>query len=283
MGIDFFFVRDVWRRMDMRVGFIGAGKMATAIAAGMVGRGGFDRGDILAADVSAEARSAFEKATGISCSADSADVASRSEAVFLAVKPQVGEEVASSLGGALDGKLLVSILAGTPISTLSRWAGHGRVFRVMPNTPLMVGLGAVVFSPGSEVSDADRELVEAVFGANGLVRELPEELMDAVTALSGSGPAYFFEMIDALAEAGARAGIPAETALELVAWTAAGAAEMVKAGRFGTPRGLRDAVTSPGGTTAAGLKVMGDAGFRKLMSEVVDAARKRSIELGGGK
>jgi pyrroline-5-carboxylate reductase len=267
----------------MKVGFIGAGKMATAIAAGMLERGGFDRGDILAADVSAEARDAFEKATGIVCSADSADVASKSDAVLLAVKPQVGEEVATALGDALDGKLLVSILAGTPISTLSRWTGHGRVFRVMPNTPLMVGLGAVVFSQGPEVADTDRKLVETVFGANGIVRELPEKLMDAVTALSGSGPAYFFEMIDALAEAGEHAGIPAETALELVAWTAAGAAEMVKAGRFGTPRGLRDAVTSPGGTTAAGLKVMGDAGFRKLMSEVVDAARKRSIELGGGK
>ncbi len=257
--------------------------MATAIVAGMLERGGFAKCDILAADISEKARDSFGKSVGIPCSDNPAAIAAESDVVFLAVKPQVGEVVAAEIADALRGKLVVSILAGIPIQTLSRWTGHGRVARIMPNTPLMVGLGASAVAFGPDTTEQDKDFVKSIFAANGIVRELPENLMDAVTALSGSGPAYFFEMIDALAEAGTAAGIPADTALELAAKTAAGAAAMVEAKRFGSPSELRDAVTSPGGTTAAGLAVMKERGFRDMVSKVFEAAERRSKELGAGK
>jgi pyrroline-5-carboxylate reductase len=175
--------------------------------------------------------------------------------------------------------LLVSIAAGLPLSRLCSWFGHSRVIRTMPNTPLLVGYGATVFTCAEAVSDADREFVRRIFGALGTVHEMPETAMDAVTALSGSGPAYMFEMVQALVDAGAAVGLEAEAAFELVTQTMAGAAAMLKRG-MGTPEELRIAVTSPGGTTAAGLGVLQAAGFRELLQQTVRAARDRSIELG---
>jgi pyrroline-5-carboxylate reductase len=149
----------------------------------------------------------------------------------------------------------------------------------MPNTPLMVGKGATAFACAEAVTESDRAFVTSMFSAVGVVHEVPEEQLDAVTALSGSGPAYVFEMIQALVDAGAAVGLPADVALKLTVQTVAGAAEMVARG-IGSPDALRAAVTSRGGTTEAGLAVLGEADFRNVIADVVRAAARRSEELG---
>ena len=264
----------------MKLAFVGAGKMATAIAGGLVRNGVWRAADILAADPQAAARAEFAQAVPGAESAESAaELVAAADVVILAVKPQVAAAVVKPLAPLLAGQLVISICAGLTLARLCDWCGTRRVVRTMPNTPLLVGKGATVFTCAESATAADRETVQTIFGALGLVRELPESNMDAVTALSGSGPAYVFEMIQALANAGAAEGLPSAVALELAVQTVAGAAEMAGRG-LGTPDALRDAVTSKGGTTAAGLAVFAQAEFRKLVGNVVHAARERSAELG---
>ncbi len=263
----------------MRIAFIGAGKMATAIASGLTNNDVLSAADMAAADVSPAARDAFTAATGVSCVADATEILGVADVVLLAVKPQVAEQAVQPIADLCADKLIISICAGLPLSKLCDWFGTDRVVRVMPNTPLTVGKGASVTACAPGVDAADREFAATVFGAPGIVHEMPEGLMDAVTALSGSGPAYVFEMIQALVDAAVDVGLPADVALELTTQTVAGAAEMVRRG-LGTPDELRVAVTSPGGTTQAGLAVLEKSDFRGLISSVVHAARDRSVELG---
>ena len=265
----------------MKIGFVGAGKMASAIAGGLVENGVWSATDLLAADVSAAARARFVAATGVRCLETAGAVVPDVDVVLLAVKPQVAQAAIAPIADQAGGKLVVSIAAGITLARLCSWFGTDRVVRVMPNTPLTVGQGASAFACAAGVRDGDRDIVSAIFGALGVVHELAEEQLDAVTALSGSGPAYVFEMIQALVEAGVAEGLPADVALELTAQTVAGAATMVQR-KLGTPDDLRIAVTSPGGTTAAGLAVLAEAGFRGLVAEVVQAAARRSAELGRG-
>ena len=266
----------------MKLVFLGAGKMATAIAKGIVDAEVLPAADLLACDISAEARTRFGKATGgIRCVAPEPELLRNCDVLLLAVKPQVAAEAVAALPPLSDGALAISIAAGIPLAVLTRWFGTERVIRTMPNTPLMVGCGATVFARAAGVRDEDAAFARRVFGALGLVEEVEEPLIDAVTALSGSGPAYIFEMIQALTDAGVEVGLPADLALALTAQTVAGAAEMLRQG-MGTPDELRQAVTSPGGTTAAGLAVLDKAHFRDLVAAVVRAARDRSIELGRG-
>jgi pyrroline-5-carboxylate reductase len=263
----------------MRLAFLGGGKMATAIAGGLV-RGGVARAEeLVACDVSAAAGAAFTAATGTVCHGRPGEAFAAAEVLLLAVKPQQAQEAIRSLPGLRPEVLVVSIAAGIPLSRLEAWFGTGRVIRVMPNTPLLVGQGATVFARGSAAAQADAGLCQRIFGSLGLVREVPEAWINAVTALSGSGPAYVFEMVQALVDAGVAVGLPAELALELTVQTLAGAAEMLRQ-RQGTPEALRRAVTSPGGTTAAGLAVLEAAGFRSLVGRTVQAARDRADELG---
>ncbi len=263
----------------MKLAFVGAGKMATAIAAGLIDNHVWSGQDILASDINETAREAFEKATGVVCAASTERIMPEADIVLLAVKPQVAAEVVAAIAPACAGKLVVSIAAGLKLETLAGWFGTRRVVRVMPNTPAMVGKGAAVFACGDGVSETDRDQVSKIFGAVGIVYEMGEDKIDAVTALSGSGPAYVFETIQALVEAAVAIGLPAEVSLELAAQTVAGAAEMVQR-KLGTPDDLRVAVTSPGGTTAAGLAVMAGADYRGLFKNVLTAARDRSVELG---
>lgn len=263
----------------MTLAFIGAGKMATAIASGLVDHRVFAPEHILATDVADSACQAFAERTGASCGSDNTAMIAQADAIVLAVKPQVAAQVLAPLKGAFADKLFISIAAGLSIDSLATWTGASRIIRVMPNTPAMVATGASVFSCAPAVTDADRELARRIFGAIGVVREMPESKLDAVTGLSGSGPAYVFEFIQALVDGGVNAGLDADSAHELVVQTVAGAAEMLRQG-MGTPDELRIAVTSPGGTTAAGLSVMAAADFREIMSRVVARATARSIELG---
>lgn len=266
----------------MKLCFVGAGKMATAMAGGLVNRNVLTPEEMGAADISPEARVAFTEATGVACAANARDVVPDAEVILLAVKPQYAADAVASIAKECAGKLIVSIAAGLPLARLGEWFGSERIVRVMPNTPLMVHKGASVYACADGVSDEDRAFVQTVFGTLGIAHEMPEKAIDAVTALSGSGPAYVFEMIQALVEAAVAVELPADIALELAVQTVAGAAEMVQR-RLGTPDDLRVAVTSPGGTTAAGLAVLEKANFRGLIADAVRAARDRSIELGKAK
>ena len=265
----------------MKLAFIGGGKMATAIARGLVQKQVWPATEMAAADVVPAARAAFTAATGVPCAESASGLLCGADVVILAVKPQAAEAAVRPLATECAGKLIVSICAGLPLQKLGSWFGTDRVVRVMPNTPLMVGKGASVFACAAGVQEADRETVTRIFGTLGIVYELPESSMDAVTALSGSGPAYVFEMIQGLVDAAVGQGIPADVALALTAQTVAGAAEMVQQ-RLGTPDELRTAVTSPGGTTAAGLAVFAKTNYRGLLQDVLRAARDRSAELGKG-
>ncbi len=263
----------------MKLAFLGAGKMATAIAAGIVRKGILPAGDLCACDVSPEARAQFTARTGVACTDLDPAIYADADAILLAVKPQKAAEALAMLPKLKPDCLVVSIMAGVTLTRLAGWLGTEKLIRTMPNTPLMVGSGATGFACGAAATAEDAAFVRQVFGALGFVGEVPEESLNAVTALSGSGPAYVFEMIQALADAGVAVGLPADLALGLTVQTVAGAAEMLRQG-LGTPDELRIAVTSPGGTTAAGLAVMADGEFRELMRRVVLAARDRGIELG---
>ena len=263
----------------MRLAFLGAGRMATALAAGLTRNGIMRAEDMVACDISDGARSAFTRETGVICTADPDERFGKAECVLLAVKPQNAADAVHGLHQAERDRLLISIAAGVPLGQLEAWLGSRRVIRVMPNTPLLVGKGASVYSLGAGCREEDRAFCQTVFGSLGIVRQVHESWIDAVTALSGSGPAYFFEMVQALVEAAVEAGLPAELASELTVQTLDGAAAMLQR-RMGTPDELRRAVTSPGGTTAAGLAVLEAAGFRDLIRRMLTAARDRSIELG---
>jgi pyrroline-5-carboxylate reductase len=263
----------------MKTVFIGAGKMATAIVRGIIDNNVMNKEDITAVDISEAARNSFTGTTGVKASELSHELLDSADIIILAVKPQYAEDASRAIAEQCSGKLIVSIAAGITLKSLSTWFNHQRIARAMPNTPLMVGCGASVFTVADGVSDEDRTIVSSIFSASGIVYEVEEDAINAVTALSGSGPAYIFEMIDAMTEAGKKCGLPEKLALTLTAQTVKGAGEMVLK-EIGSPCELRTAVTSPGGTTEAGLKVMDGENFRGLIDNVVQAAMKRSIELG---
>ena len=263
----------------MNILFIGAGKMATAMANGMVEKGGFDCTALSAVDINEEARSIFFNATGIECTPSADEHLAGAGVIVLAVKPQTAADAVAKIADNCEGKLIISIAAGITISTLSEWFSTDLIIRVMPNTPLMIGVGASAFSCGDGVSESDCTVVKSIFEPIGILHRVAENMMDAVTALSGSGPAYVFEMIQAMTDAGINAGLSKEDSLDLTVQTVLGAAGMVEK-KMGTPDELRSAVTSPGGTTAAALAVFTQAGFRALVNDAVQAAYARSVDLG---
>ena len=267
---------------------IGAGKMGGAIAGGLVSRGVLSVDELAAFDVSGEAAGGFARRVGCSgfSTVESAmECIASAPTILLAVKPQVYEsalELWLDSGIALSKKLLISIVAGVTLEKLAARIGGDRIVRVMPNTPALVGCGAAAYAPGDGATADDTAQVESIFSAVGMVRRMKENELDAVTALSGSGPAYVFEFIQALADGGVAEGLSREAALALAIQTVYGAAEM--ASRSGDhPSALRDAVTSPGGTTIRALEVLADRGFSGAVIQAVRAAARRSRELGGRK
>lgn len=233
---------------------------------------------ISAADGTGEALAAR---TGIRLEADLTALLHGAELVVLAIKPQQLKELPPAIGPNTAGKLVLSILAGTPLKRLrERFPQARNIVRAMPNTPGMIGQGITAYAAEQGLSAADQALVEQVLGALGEVVALPETSLDAVTALSGSGPAYVFEFVAALRDAGVAAGLDAETAYRLALHTVRGSAELLKAVPE-TPETHRNWVSSPGGTTLAGLAVMESGKFRDLMRATVLAAQKRAGELAG--
>jgi len=265
------------------VGFIGAGQMATALGQGLVKARLIPAEKILASDPLPEARERFARATGGKTTADNVEVAAACSVLFLAVKPQQMGKVLSQLHGQIGpAKLVVSIAAGVRLAVLAEGLGpEVRLVRVMPNTPCLVGKGASGYCLGDRATPQDGDLVRQMLGAVGVAYPVEEKLMDAVTGLSGSGPAFVYVMIEALADGGVRMGLPRGVALGLAAQTLLGAAEMVLT-TGDHPGVLKDRVASPGGTTIAGLQALEAGGLRAALIAAVEAATRRSIELAAG-
>ena len=255
--------------------------MATALAEGFVKAGLVAPESLLAADPDQAARKRFAQATGGGTTEDNTQVTQQSDVVFLAVKPQKVADVTAGLRGKITAeKLVVSIAAGIRLAELAERLGDEvRLVRVMPNTPCLVGQGACGFCLGQRATADDGRLVEQLLAAVGIAYQLDEKLLDAVTGLSGSGPAFVYVIIEALSDGGVRMGLPRNLATALAAQTVRGAAEMVAATGEHTGA-LKDRVASPGGTTIAGLQALESGGLRAALMAAVEAATKRSIELG---
>ncbi len=269
-------------KLAAKIGFVGAGRMATALGRGFVNAGLVDADSVLASDPNEEARKQFAAAVpGAVVESDNRLVVPVADVVILAVKPQIMAEALKDIHQPLrSDALVVSIAAGVTLTRLTDDLPDGqRIVRVMPNTPCLVGRGVCGYSLGRGVTAGDGQLVARLLSSVGAAFEVPEEMLDAVTGLSGSGPAFVYSMIEALAEGGMQMGLPENLALELAARTAAGGAEMILATRE-KPAVLRDRVTSPGGTTLAGLRVLEADGFGQTVIDAVCAAARRSEELG---
>jgi pyrroline-5-carboxylate reductase len=264
-----------------KIGFVGGGNMAEAIIRGLL-RGTFPATGITVAEPVEERRLFLADRYGIAAVAENREVAGSCDVLVLAIKPQIVQHVLEGITSAFSGdKLLVSILAGISTRTLEKaFSGNPRVIRAMPNTPALVGEGATALSSGRFATVDDLLTARHLFEAVGTVQVVSEGQMDAVTGLSGSGPAYVFTLIEALADGGVEEGLPRDTALALAVQTVLGAARLVRDGGE-HPAVLRDRVCSPGGTTIAGMKALEEKGFRAALMAAVGQAACRSRELGG--
>jgi pyrroline-5-carboxylate reductase len=266
----------------MKLGVIGCGKMGTALIQGAIRAGLVAPTDVTGCDPYPAAREAFSAATGARVSGAIAEITAASDVLLLATKPHDVRAALDAAAQAAAGKpiLVISIAAGVTLAALeSASAENFRIIRAMPNTPALVGHGAAAYSLGSRATKDDTATAQSLLAAVGLAIEVPERLMDAVTGLSGSGPAYIYVIIDALADGGVRVGLPRADAVRLAAQTVLGAAAMVmETGEH--PAVLKDMVTSPGGTTIAGLAALENHGLRSALIEAVTAATHRATELG---
>jgi len=269
-----------------RIAFIGTGQMAMALAAGFV-RQLLKPEQISGYDPVEASRASFAAKTGEGvrlCDSPAKAIAGAT-VVILAVKPQVMDEAVKSLAEGFRSSdvarpIVVSIAAGVPIERLEKGLPQKtRVIRVMPNTPCLIGRGASGLATGSAATSDDAALICELLATVGVVETVPESLLDAVTGLSGSGPAYVFQMIEALSDGGVKMGLPRAIATRLAAQTLAGAAEMLLSTGL-HPGALKDSVTSPGGTTIAGLHAMEQGGVRAALIDAVEASTLRSRELG---
>ncbi len=258
---------------------IGGGQMGRALIGGMLDSQVLAATDIALVEPSTESRRWWsEHYSGIKIT-ELAVAVGQAPLVLLAVKPNVIAEVAKQPTGFWDGKLIVSIAAGVSLGKLSDWIGHQRVVRVMPNTPSLVRAGASAFCCGEDVTESDKSWIQSMLDSIGLAIEIEEHQMDAVTGLSGSGPAYVCLMIEALADGGVQAGLPRATAMQLAVQTVLGTAKMIAQTKR-HPGELKDAVASPGGTTIAAIAVLEQNGVRGALAQAVVAAATRSRELG---
>ena len=265
---------------EKTIGFIGGGNMAEALIKGLL-TGGFPAVDLLVAEPSGERRTFLTDRYGVSTTAENRTVATGSDVIILAVKPQTAPSVLEEVGGAISpAKLLISIMAGIRTDTIEAACPAGtRVVRVMPNTPALVMDAASAIAAGASATGEDISFTRRIFELVGKGWLVDEKLMDAVTGLSGSGPAYVLTFIEALSDAGVKNGLPRDVAFGLATQTVYGSAKLLLE-THEHPALLREKVTSPGGTTIAGLHVLEKEGFRGTVINAVDAATARSRELG---
>lgn len=265
------------------IGFIGAGNMAEALIRGLVKGNHIAPGSILASGPRRERLEELRHKYAIETLTDNQAVARRCNIVVLSVKPQIMDKVLREIGDQLQaGTLVISIAAGVDTATIEEAVADGvRVVRAMPNTPALVGAGATAVSAGKYASEADMATARAMFDAVGITVELEEVHLDAVTGLSGSGPAYVFLILEALSDAGVKVGLARRNAQKLAAQTVMGSAKMLLE-TDEHPGKLKDMVTSPGGTAIAGLHTLEEGGLRTTLINAVETATKRSRELGRG-
>jgi pyrroline-5-carboxylate reductase len=259
------------------LGFIGAGKLAGSVIRGLLLKKFCAPSAILASEPNAETRAQLQNELGVSFTTENTEVAGQADIVFLGVKPQMVLPVLRELGDAIANKLVVSFAAGIRIAQMEEVTA-ARIMRVLTNTPSAIGRAASAFAGGTRATDQDREKIRAMFGAIGVVVEVGDEQIDAVTALAGSGPAFVYAMIEALARGGEKMGLSKESSLQLAAQTALGASEMmITSGK--SPEELIKMVVTPGGTTAAGLRVMEERSVADAIADAVEAATKRGQEM----
>jgi pyrroline-5-carboxylate reductase len=264
-----------------KIAFIGAGNMGRALISGLLTASLVEPGDIVASDPDDASLGQLKTEHGIETTRDNASAASHSEVIVLAVKPQVMEPVLQGISSVIDdSKLVLSIAAGITIDFIRSRLGKGpRIIRVMPNTPALVREGAAAIAPDSSATEEDVKLTVDFFSAVGRALVVEEKMMDAVTGLSGSGPAYAFIFIEALSDGGVKMGLPRDVSLQLSAQTVLGAARMViELGK--NPGELKDRVTSPAGTTIEGVQTLESGALRGTVMKAVEAATLRSRELG---
>jgi len=268
---------------DLRIGFLGAGKMATALARGWLHTGLVTPERLFSSDPNPLARKQFGQETGATSVEENRLVVQNSDVLILAVKPQnISSLLAEVRPGLTPRHLVISIVAGLTLNQLAESLGpECRLVRVMPNTPCLVGASAAGYAVATTATASDCRFVDRLLGSVGKAFSLPEKLLDAVTGLSGSGPAFVFVMIEALSDGGVRMGLPRDVATQLAAQTVYGSAKMLLETNA-HPGLLKDQVASPGGTTIAGLHALEKAGFRAAVIDAVEAATKRSVELGKG-
>lgn len=267
--------------LGKKIAFLGAGNMAEALVKGLLRAGAASPAEIACAEPREERRREIERRYGVRTGASNAEAAAGADVVVLSVKPQVADAVLAEISAAVGtAKLLVSIAAGLPIAAIAaRLVPGARIVRTMPNTPALAGAGAAALAAGPHATPADVALARALLESVGTAVVVAEPLLDAVTGLSGSGPAFVYLFIEALADGGVKAGLPRSEALALAAQTVLGAAKLVlETGEH--PGRLKDQVTSPGGTTIAGIHALERAGFRGAVIDAVEAAARRARELG---
>ena len=263
-----------------RIAFIGGGNMARSLIGGLL-KTGVAAADIRVAEPQAEAREALARDFGVATFADNALAVAEADVVLLAVKPQVMPAIREGLHDLLQRQrpLLISIAAGVRLDQLERWFGNLPIVRCMPNTPALIGAGATGLCANARVSAPQRAQAQHILDAAGLTRWIDDEaLMDTVTGLSGSGPAYFFALVEALEDAATAQGLPRDTARALAVQTCLGAGRML-AESGEAPGELRRRVTSPNGTTQAALESFAADGLSRMTARAVAAATRRGGEL----
>lgn len=269
--------------MSYELGIIGAGQMAEAIVRGLLRAGLFKADQMIAADVAEPRRKLFTDDLKIKAVETNAEVARQANTLLLSVKPYQIEDVLGGIGAALRPEtLVISIAAGVRAASIEKFLGQGRPWRVvrsMPNTPMLVGEGMVAIAPGRHATAADLAAARRIFEASADVIDVEENQIDAVTAVSGSGPAYFFYVVEHMIRAGVELGLTAEQAHRLASKTALGSAKMLLSGGD-SPQELRRKVTTPNGTTHAAITRMEEGGVGRIIADAVKAAERRSKELG---
>jgi len=267
--------------LEKTIAFLGAGNMAEALIKGLL-RAGIARPDsVIATGRRSEKLEELKRTYGVRTTLDNVAAAREADVVVLSVKPQALDKVLVQVAPVVDPrKLVISVAAGVPIAAMERRLGAGaRIIRTMPNTPSLVGAGACALSRGEHASEEDLAVATRIFQAVGITTVVDENLLDAVTGLSGSGPAYIFLVIEALSDAGVKVGLPRYTAQKLAAQTVLGSAQLlIETGIH--PGQLKDQVTSPGGTAIAGLHTLEAGGLRTTLINAVEAATRRAKELG---
>jgi pyrroline-5-carboxylate reductase len=266
-----------------RLGFVGCGNMGEALVKGLVEASVVPADLILVFDTRTERLADLDRRYGVRCAKSNVELVREADVVVLAVKPQIMAPVLSEISSSLSRRqLVVSIAAGISTATIRAGAGKDlRLIRVMPNTPALVLAGATAIAKGKDLEAGDLETAEEIFGAVGKVVVLDEELMDAVTGLSGSGPAYVAVVIESLADGGVKMGLDRLTAMTLATQTVLGAAKLLLETNL-HPGALKDMVSSPGGTSIAGIAALEEGGIRTTFIKAVERATLRSRELGRG-